>query len=230
MRWAAPISSVDGISFPLKGGTIMNTLSIRRLAVAGVVGAAATVASGILIEAVVKPASDVSDDMWSYPWSSDALTPVSIVFAGLHLLVLLGMLAFASTIRRGRAGAMLAVVGTFVLFLAEFATIPFADQRMDETGPQVVGGVFGLGVTLTAIGLLIAGVAVLRSAEWDGWRRYTPLAAGVWSLLMIGLSFTSALPVGVAIYGLTLCVLYAAVYTRQSSSVRPDRLRARIEH
>jgi hypothetical protein len=126
---------------------------------------------------------------------------------------------------------MLAAAGTFLLFLAEFASIPFADQRMDETGPQVVGGLFGFGVALTAIGLLVAGIAVLRSREWQGWQRYMPIGAGVWSLLMIGLSFTSALPVGVAIYGLTLCALYLAVYTLHADPTgdRSERLRARIE-
>ncbi|MEU0090702.1 hypothetical protein [Kribbella sp. NPDC006257] len=209
----------------------MNNLSIRRLTVAGLTGAVLTVLSGVVIEAIVKPASDVSDDRWSYPWSSDALTPVSIVFAGVHLLVFLGMLAFARTLRRGRAGATVALAGTLLLFLAEFASIPFADQRMNETGPQVVGGAFGLGVALTAIGLLVAGVGVLRSQDWQGWQRYAPVVAGVWSLLMIGLSFTSALPVGVAIYGVTLCGLYLAVYTLHTSpgDDRPERLRARIE-
>jgi hypothetical protein len=209
----------------------MNNFSIRRLAVAGLAGGIATVLSGVVVEAIVKPASDVSDNMWSYPWSSDALTPVSIVFAGMHLLVLLGMISFARSLGRGRAGATLALAGTFLLFLAEFASIPFADQRMDETGPQVVGGMFGLGVALTAIGLLVAGIAVLRSREWQGWRRYVPIGAGVWSLLMIGLSFTSALPVGVAIYGITLCALFLAVYTLHTSPAndRSERLRARIE-
>ncbi|GAA0944947.1 hypothetical protein GCM10009554_39460 [Kribbella koreensis] len=209
----------------------MNNLSIRRLAGAGLAGGITTVGSGVVIETIVKPASDVPDDMWSYPWSADALTPVSIVFAGMHLLVLVGMLAFARSLRRGRAGAGLAVAGTLVLFLAEFASIPFADQRMDETGPQVVGGLFGLGVAVTALGLLIAGIAVLRSGEWQGWQRFAPIVAGIWSLLMIGLSFTSALPIGVAIYGLTLCVLYLAVYTQHLSPTggRSERLRARIE-
>jgi hypothetical protein len=209
----------------------MNNFSIRRLAGAGLAGGIATVLSGVVVEAIVKPASDVSGNMWSYPWSSDALTPVSVVFAGMHLLVLLGMISFARSLNRGRAGATVALAGTFLLFLAEFASIPFADQRTDETGPQVVGGMFGLGVALTAIGLLVAGVAVLRSRAWQGWRRYVPIGAGVWSLLMIGLSLTSALPVGVAIYGLTLCALFLAVYTQHTSPAndRSERLRARIE-
>ena len=207
---------------------------IRKLAAAGLAGGALTALSGVLVAAVVQPASDVSDELWSYPWSSDALVPVSILYAAFHLLVFLGMLAVARSVssRGARFGTALALAGTFVFFLAELATIPFADQRLDDTGPQIVGGVFGLGVTLTAVGLIVAGVAVLRSGEWAGWRRYVPLGAGLWSLVMIGISFTSALAAGVAIYGVSLCVLYLAVYTQptEAPAERIARLRARIDH
>ncbi|WP_433005481.1 hypothetical protein [Kribbella sp. CA-294648] len=206
---------------------------IRKLATTGLVGGALTAGSGLFVAAVVQPASEVSDQMWSYPWSSDALVPVSVLFAAFHLLVYLGMLAFARSVshRAARVGAALALVGTFVFFLAEFATVPFADQRLDETGPQVVGAAFGLGVTLTAAGLIIAGISVLRSGGWSGWRRYAPLGAGLWSLVMIGVSFTGALAAGVTIYGISLCVLYWAVYTQSTGAPtdRTARLRARID-
>ena len=39
--------------------------------------------------------------MWSYPWSSAALVPVSLVYAVFHVLVSVGLLGFA---RSGAAG------------------------------------------------------------------------------------------------------------------------------
>jgi hypothetical protein len=39
--------------------------------------------------------------MWSYPYPDDVLAPVSILYAGFHLLVFLGMLGLA---RSGYAG------------------------------------------------------------------------------------------------------------------------------
>ena len=205
----------------------------RKFAVIGLVGAVLTTLAALAVAALIEPASDVSDEMWSYPLTADAFVPVSVLYAVFHLLVLVGMLAVVAAMgpnRAGRIGAILATVGTLVLFLAEFASIPIADQRLDDTGPQVVGAVFGLGVALTAIGLLVAGVAVLRSGQWDGWRRYAPLGAGIWSLVMIGLSMTSALPIGVAIYGVTLVVLFAAVYPRTTATATEARLRARVDH
>jgi hypothetical protein len=204
----------------------------RKLAIAGLVGAILTTLSAVVVAAIIQPATDVSDEMWSYPLTGAALVPVSILYAGFHLLVFLGMLAIMRAVssRAGRIGAMVAAAGTLILFFAELASIPIKDQRLDDTAPQVIGGVFGLGVALTAIGLLVAGVAVTRSGEWTGWRRYVLLGAGIWSLVMIGLSVTSALSLGVAIYGLTLCVLFAAVITQQSSAATEPRLRARIDH
>ncbi|MGW1339610.1 hypothetical protein ACWCOV_01050 [Kribbella sp. NPDC002412] len=207
---------------------------IRKLAAVGLVGAAVTALSGAFVAAVVQPASDVSDEMWSYPWSSDALVLISSAYAVIHLLVFVGMLAFARSVRgrAARVGSGLALVGTFVFFVAELATIPFADQRMDDTGPQVVGAAFGLGIALTAAGLITAGISVLRSGAWQGWRRYTPLGAGLWSLLMIAISVTGALAAGVAVYGASLFILYLAVYTQPTSSPAENtaRLRARIDH
>jgi hypothetical protein len=83
------------------------------------------------------------------------------------------------------------------------------------------------------VGLIVAGISVLRSDDWDGWRRYAPLGAGLWSLVMIGISFTGALAAGVAIYGISLCILYLAVYTQpteEAPAKRTARLRARIDH
>ncbi|MFF0269783.1 hypothetical protein [Kribbella sp. NPDC004536] len=201
----------------------------RNLSITGLIGAAVTTLTGVGVEAVVKPASTISDKLWSYPWSADAIVPVSIVYAVLHLLVFCGMLALfrSLTTRAGRVGAAIAGAGTLVLLLAEVASIPIADQRLSDTGPKVVGGFFGLGVALTAVGLLVAGVVVLRS--WSGWQRYTALVAGVWAVAMIGVSVTSALPLGVAIYGITLCILFTALLTRDHESTPNSHLHARIE-
>ncbi|GAA1581775.1 hypothetical protein [Kribbella karoonensis] len=201
----------------------------RSLSGIGLIGAAVTTLTGIAVEAFVKPASTISDQQWSYPWSAGALVPVSVAYAVLHLLVFLGMVALfrALTSRGGRIGAAIAGAGTLVLLIAELLSMPIADRRLTDTGPKVVGALFGAGVALTAIGLLVAGVVVLRS--WTGWQRYAAIVAGGWAVVMIGLSTTSALPLGVAIYGVALCVLFAAVRTHDSRPAPEPRIRTRVE-
>lgn len=218
---------------------IMNksaTGSVRFGALAGIVGGAATALSGLVIQAVVQPSSRVSDEMWSYPWSSDALVPVSLLFAIFHLLVFGCLLGFARSGLAGpsgiaRVGTTLALVGTALLFAGELASIPINDQRLDDPGPMTVGGIFGLGVLLTAVGLLLAGWATLRAGQRRDWRRFVPLAAGVWTTALIGVSFSKALPTGVGIYGLCILVLGLALYTQPTQALagtRPPAARAKV--
>jgi hypothetical protein len=203
-------------------------MSVRYGAIAGIAGGTATALSGVAIEAIVKPSTTVSDQMWSYPWTSDTFVPVTVAFAGFHLLVFLGVLAFARSGAAGsgrtpRIGTTLALVGTAVFFLAELASLPISTQRMDDTGPGIVGAVFGLGVLLTAVGLVVAGLATRRAGQWRDWRRFVPLAAGIWSTALLFLSFTPALAVGVSVYGLFMAALGLAVYPRPSSAIDESR-------
>ncbi len=75
---------------------------------------------------------------------------------------------------------------------------------------------YGLGTLLMASGLLLAGKAPTQAGLWDDWRRFTPLVAGVWTAVLIGLQLTKAVPTAVAIWGFCLLALAVAPYTRPS--------------
>src|SRR3954466_11419824 len=64
----------------------------RRAALALVTGAAATIVSGVVVQAFVMPARAVADDRWSSPWSATPLAGVSILYPAFHLLVIVGLL------------------------------------------------------------------------------------------------------------------------------------------
>jgi hypothetical protein len=205
-----------------------NAKSLRAAGISCIVGAAATTLGGIVVQGIVQPATNVSDRRWSYPWSSGALVPVSILWASLHVLVFAGVLGFARSGlaghgRSARLGTTLALVGTALLFVGEIASIPIRDQRTDDTGAVIVGGIFALAILLTAVGFLAAGVATVRAQLWQRWRRFTPLTAGVVTIALLGLNVTKALPTGVAMYGLCLFALGLALYTQPTpeSNARP---------
>ena len=196
-----------------------DTKSLRTASISCAVGAAATTLGGIVVQGIVQPATTVSDHRWSYPWSSGALVPVSILWASLHVLVFVGVLGFARSgvaghSRSARLGAALALVGTALLFVGETASILIRDQRTDDTGAVIVGAIFALAILLTAVGFLAAGVATVRAQHWQRWRRFTPLTAGVVTFALLGLNVTKALPTGVAMYGLCLLALGVALYTQ----------------
>lgn len=205
-----------------------DTKSLRTAGISCIVGAAATALGGIVVQGIVQPATTISDQRWSYPWSSGSLVPVSILWASLHVLVFVGVLGFAWSgvaghSRRARVGTGLALVGTALLFVGEIASIPIRDQRTDDTGALIVGGIFALAILLTAVGFLAAGIATVRARLWRGWRRFTPLTAGIVTSALLGLNVTKALPTGVAIYGLCLLALGVALYTQPTpeSEERP---------
>ena len=205
-----------------------DTKSLRTAGISCIVGATATTLGGIVVQGIVQPATTVSDHRWSYPWSSGALVPISILWAFLHVLVFVGVLGFARSgvaghSRSARLGTGLALAGTALLFVGELASIPIRDQHTDDTGAVIVGGIFAVAVLLTAVGFLAAGVAALRARLWQSWRRFTPLAAGIVSGALVGVNVTKALPTGVAIYGLCLLALGVALYTQPTpeSEARP---------
>lgn len=215
---------------------IPEPVSIRRAGLLGAVGGALTVISGVVVQGVVQPASDVSDEMWSYPWSSGALVAVSLVYAAFHALVFIGVLGFARSGvagpgRGARVGTVVALTGTAVLFAAELLSIPVADQRMDDTGAGLVGACFGLGSVLSAIGFIVAGIATVRDGRWDGWRRFVPLGTGIWLAALVALAATPALAIGVTLYGLFLVALGVALWTQPTPSTprpRSDALQVRL--
>jgi hypothetical protein len=210
---------------------IPETTTLRRAGLLGAVGGALSVISGLVVQGIVRPASDVSDEMWSYPWSSDALIPVSLVYAAFHVLVFVGILGYARSGvagpgRSARVGTVIALIGTAVLFVAELLSIPIADQRMDDTGAGLVGACFGLGTLLSAVGFIVAGVATVRAARWDGWRRFVPLVTGIWLAALVFLAATPALTVGVTLYGLFLTALGVALWTQPTPATPRSRSRA----
>ena len=195
------------------------TESLRTAGISCIVGATATTLGGIVVQGIVQPATTISDHSWSYPWSSGALVPISLLWASLHVLVFLGLLGFARSglagpTRSARLGTTLALAGTVLLFVGELASIVVRDQRTDDTGAAIVGGIFAVAILLTAVGFLAAGIATVRARLWHGWRRFTPLTAGLVTVALLGLNVTKALPTGVALYGLCLLALGIALYTQ----------------
>lgn len=198
----------------------------RKLAAAGIVGAGLSAISGAVVQLAVQPSTSVSDQMWSYPWSSGAFVPVSIAYAALHVLVIAGLVGvrrsgMAGSTRAAAAGASTAIAGTALLLAGEVASLPIRHDRTDDTGAMVVGAIFGLGVVVSAVGFLILGRESLRSGRWHDWRRFTPLATGLWTTALVGISLTHALAAGVAGYSLCVLALFVALYTQPAPSALP---------
>jgi hypothetical protein len=191
----------------------------RRAAAAFIVAAAATAVAGAVLFFGLQPTTELSDDMWRYPWeSSGAFVLFSIFSAGLHALVAVGLVAFGRSGAAGRSrtatvGVALAVAGTALLLVGELVSIPVRNAESSDTSATVVAVVFGAGGLLSTIGFLVLGRATLRAGVWRGWRRFTPLATGVWLTAMAFLAAPSRLHGMVGVYGLCLLAMAVALYT-----------------
>jgi hypothetical protein len=195
-----------------------HTQRAARLAGGACIVGASVIIVGAFMTQIAQASTDVSDELWRYPWSSGTAAVFSLVSGLAQVLLVVGVLGLARSGAAGRSrgakvGLAAAAVGTALVAIGEFTSIPIRNETIHDGWPQLVGGVFAAGTVLTAIGFLLVGGATLRAGAWHGWRRFTPLATGVWALALVGLQFTGALPTAVGIYGLCFVAIGVALST-----------------
>jgi hypothetical protein len=199
----------------------------RRAAIAFMGAAAATAVAGAVLQFGLQPATELSDDMWRYPWSSSgAFVAFSLFSALLHGLVIAGLVAFGRSGAAGRSraasgGVALTIAGTALLLVGELASIPIRDAEIYDTGAATVGAIFGLASIASTVGFLVVGRATLRAGVWHDWRRFTPLAVGIWltALTLLSLAVPKVLHGGVGLYGVCLLAMATALYTQPAPSM-----------
>jgi hypothetical protein len=189
-----------------------------------IAGAMLTIA-GAVLSAIVQGSSSVPDDLVRYPFSHDAFLPFTVFAAVCHLLMLVGVLYLArdglgGAGSTGRIGVGCVIAGLALLFVCEWAQLPFLDRHTSNTGPSIVDAGFGLATLLLAGGMIAVGVANLRRPSLGSWRRYAPLICGLASLVVIPIQFTSALWLGITVFCLGYVLLGAA--TISDDARRPE--------
>jgi hypothetical protein len=201
--------------------TTLKELEMRttqKAAIALIAGAIIHAVGGIVGQ-VVQASTLVTDDMFSYPWTSADLVAVSLIEAVAFALGLVGLAGLrasgvAGPTRAGRVGLGVALVGTLLFVVAQLASIGVRDQYMDEGAARAVGGLFGLATLLLGAGLAAAGVAARRARLWGSWRPVALLACGLWTLAMLGIVLTPVMPLGVTVMGLLQAAIGAGLLTR----------------
>ena len=189
----------------------------QKAAIALIAGAIVHAIGGIVGQ-VVQASTEVSDDMFSYPWTSAELVAVSLIEALAFGLGVAGLAALrasrvAGHTRAARIGLGVAVAGSALFVVAELASIPVRDQLRDEGAAGAVGGLFGLATLLLGAGLTAAGIAARRAQCWESWRPAALLACGLWTLAMLGIVVTPMMPLGVTVMGLLQAAIGAGLLT-----------------
>ncbi len=139
-----------------------------------------------------------------------------------YLMLLLGVLGLvhadaAGNSRLGKIGLGVAVLGRLLFIAVEITLLTAFDH------PQTL---LGLAAPLTGLGMLLAGIAVLRAGRWQGWHRFTPLLCGLYTFVVLLPAFAIARgPNFLALGGWGVCWLLLGVAlrdeeTRASSAAR----------
>src|SRR4051795_12513225 len=110
----------------------------RRMGLACVAGATVLAIGGVVTQ-IAQASTAVSDQAWSYPWSSATSIATSAVLAAAQALLVVGLVGLrrsgaAGPSRAAGAGLGLAIAGTALIVAGQLGSIPVADQTVDDTG------------------------------------------------------------------------------------------------
>ncbi len=145
---------------------------------AGVLGLASAI---FLI--VVEPA--VGRDRFSYPFTPSGFAAIQVWFFVHHLGLLAGLYGLwrsgaVGTSRLGKLGASGTVVGMGLLTVVELVAISGADSAYPSARTDMIESLYGIASVLIGATLIMAGIAVILTGRWQGWRRVVPLVLGVY--------------------------------------------------
>lgn len=154
--------------------------NVSRLGMLCLIGALIGVISA-LVTAFIPPA--VSLDRYSYPYTPSGFVMAQLVFLLNHLLLLVGIIGLARSgaVGRsvvGRVGSGIAAAGMGVLSLCEVRALTLLNVAYPSPPTDLLDAFFGIASMLIGLGLVMAGVPVVRAKTWHGWQRFTPLACG----------------------------------------------------
>jgi hypothetical protein len=165
------------------------------------------VLTGVLASAIGRPHT-VAYALLQVPW----------IIVELLLLVGVVGLAFSGAASGWLSGIGLgiALLGRVVLVLAEI----HSSILVDDSILQPVGAV------ITAVGMTLVGIAVLRRRRWGSWQRFTPLLTGVYPFLVMFpfvIITDDANMLAIAGWGLAWFLLGYAIWTSVAEE-RPSRV------
>ena len=137
-------------------------MELRQSRVAALVAVAIT---GIATVYTVALLAGLQDPDWAH-------LPRGLIHLGeLAAVVALALCGAAGTGWLAKVGLGLAGLGALILAVAEVIT---------ESSPGVSDSLFAVAPTFVGVGLILAGIAVLRTHRWSGWHRYVTLVLGIY--------------------------------------------------
>lgn len=160
---------------------------LAKLGYAGIAAAVLGVLSGALLLAWPP---QVAEGVLSYPFTARGFRNIQTWFFLHHFLLVAVGMGFARSAsldgsRFFRGAAWMAVLGLAGLTGMELFTIRFATWQLQAANEGVVGAGYGITTNLVGLGMLLAGIRVVRARSFPGLSRFVPLAIGVSHFLLV---------------------------------------------
>lgn len=155
----------------------------------------------------------VDDLRYSYPFTPTGYTVAQVGFAVQHVALvvgLVGLVGVAGATRLGRRGAVAAACGMALLTAVELVAIIAANSALDDPQAVVVSSLYSVPTILVGLGLVAAGIGVVRAGPWTGWPRWITLVLGVYVFVVLLPAIVAPFVVGRVAIGLWM-LLFAAL-------------------
>jgi hypothetical protein len=159
-------------------------MSRQFLSRAGLIGLVTGLLGALSAVVMLLWPRQVAEELVSYPFTTAGFYMAQGWFFIHHfgLVLVLVALALSGAVgngRLGRGGAWAAVIGMVALTLCELLAMRYADWLSATANAGLMGTCYGISVAVIGLGMLAAGIGVVRAGVWHGWRRWTPLAIGI---------------------------------------------------
>lgn len=137
------------------------------------------------------------------------------LFAVTDLLIIATLLALWRTNACGEGLA--AKVGFGLAILGYLLDVP--GELLTEVSRPTATTLSGVGVSLFAVGMVIAGISMLRARRWHGWHRFVPVELGAYIPLVLipSLMFNRGPDLAFAFLGVLYILLGLAVRAEQAT-------------
>ena len=133
------------------------------------------------------------------------------------MLLLVGFFGVLWSGGVGRGG-----FGTIAFGLGVLGHLVFVAGEVHSLLSRTTSDLVALGALVSAVGMLLTGIAVLTAQQWQGWTRWMPLLAGLYPwLLMFPFIFLSGEPNSYAIAGWGLARLAVGFAIRTQANTMP---------
>lgn len=133
--------------------------------------------------------------------------------------ILVQSLLLVGVVGLALSGAAPGLFGGIALAIALLGRIDFVAADFHSLISGTESFLLPLGAVITAVGMTLVGVAVLRARRWEGWRRFTPLVVGLYPFAaMFPFIFISDEPnmLAIALWGVPWLLLGCALYAAKS--------------